>query len=289
MSPERRRLALRASTCALRMRQKAHIAPHEPCSVFDLADSLGVEVRLAALPSAEGIYSPGKPVIVVSSLRPPGRQAFTCAHELGHHAYGHGEQFDELVEERGTRRRFDPKEFEADCFATALLLPRTAVLKGLASRGWNPKTLSPEQGYTLASWLGVGYTTLISNMQWGMGLLTPGQAAGLEKIKRPQIRKSILGRDCRDNLIVVDEHWTGRAIDAQVDDLILLPRAIAIEGGVVVEQLGDSEQGCLVRAARPGVGRASFGNGEWAQFIRVSRKQFTGLARFRHLEEVDDE
>jgi Zn-dependent peptidase ImmA (M78 family) len=272
----------------LRIRQKAQIAPHHPCSVFDLADKLGVEVRLAALPSAEGIYSPEKPVIIVSSLRPPGRQAFTCAHELGHHAYGHGERFDELVEVRRTKRRFDPKEFEADCFATALLMPRTAVLKGLGSRGWNPKTLSPEQAYALASWLGVGYTTLISNMHWGMGLLSPHQAATLEKVKRPQIRKSILGRECKEHLIVVGEAWTGRAIDGQVDDLILLPAGTAVEGQVV-DQVCNSPKGRLVRAAKPGVGRAASSDGSWAQFLRVSRKQYAGLARFRHLEEVDDE
>jgi IrrE N-terminal-like domain len=287
MSPERRRLALRASTVALRIRQKAQIAPHQPCNVFDLADGLGVEVRFAPLPSAEGVYSPGKPVIIVSSLRPAGRQAFTCAHELGHHAYGHGEQFDELIEERGKNRRFDPKEFEADSFASALLMPRTAILKGLSERGWNSKTLSPEQAYELASWLGVGYGTLISNMQWGMGFLTPDQAAILEKVKLPQIRKSILGQECRDHLVVVDEVWSGRAIDVQVDDLILLPKG-DLEGAVV-EPIRTLSTGCLVRAIRPGVGRAISSNGLWAQFIRVSRKQYAGLARFRHLEEVDDE
>jgi hypothetical protein len=138
MTPERRRLALRAASAALRLRQKMQIAPDQPCSVFDLAAEIGVEVRLAALPSAEGIYSPGKPVIIVSSLRPPGRQAYTCAHEIGHHVYGHGEQFDELVEERGKNRKHDPKEFEADCFASSLLMPKTALLKGLAARGWLP-------------------------------------------------------------------------------------------------------------------------------------------------------
>jgi len=55
MSPERRRLALRASSAALRVRQKAQIVSDHPCNVFDLAEALGIEVRLAALPSAEGI------------------------------------------------------------------------------------------------------------------------------------------------------------------------------------------------------------------------------------------
>ena len=157
MTPERRRLALRAASAALRLRQKARIAPERPCNVFDLALEIGIEVRLAALTSAEEIYSPGKPVIVVSSLRPPGRQAFTCAHEIGHNVYGHGEQFVELVEERGTNRNHDPREFEADCFASSLLMPKTALPKGLAARGWSPQSLSPEQVYRLASWLGVGY------------------------------------------------------------------------------------------------------------------------------------
>jgi Zn-dependent peptidase ImmA (M78 family) len=288
MTPERRRLALRAASAALRLRQKARIASDQPCNVFDLAVELGVEVRLAALPSAEGIYSPGKPVIIVSSLRPPGRQAFTCAHELGHHVYGHGEQFDELVEERRKTRTHDPKEFEADCFASALLMPKTALLKGLAARGWNARNLSPEQVYRLASWLGVGYMTLIGNMNWAVALLDREHAAALEKVKIPQIRKLILGRECKQHLVVVDDCWTGRAIDAQVDDLILLPPTAVVEGAVV-EPVCSGPKGCLVRAALPGVGRASISDSGWAQYLRVSRKQFAGLARFRHLEETEDE
>lgn len=288
MTPERRRLALRAASAALRIRQKQQVAPDQPCCVFDLAEAIGIEVRFADLPSAEGIYSPAKPVIIVSSLRPPGRQAFTCAHEVGHHAYGHGEQFDELVEDRAKRRWYDPKEFEADCLASALLMPKTAVLKGMAARGWSPKTIAAEKLYVLASWLGVGYATLIGNMNWGMNLLTRQQAEALEKVKLPQIRHSILGCDCKDHLIVVDRDWTGRPIDAQVGDVILLPGGTALEG-TVADTLHSDATRHMVRAANPGVGRALIQGTNWAQYIRVSRKQFTGLARFRYLEEVDDE
>lgn len=288
MTPERRRLALRATSLALRIRQKAGIPPDQPCCVYDLAAELGVEVRFAELPSAEGVYSPGKPVIIVSSLRPPGRQAFTCAHEMGHHAYGHGEQFEELVEDRTKNRRSDPKEFEADCFASALLIPKTGLLKGMAARGWNPKEISAEQVYALASWLGVGYATLLGNMDWGMGFLTKEQVDDLARIKPPQIRKLILGRECKEHLVVVDRFWTGRAVDAQVEDLIMLPSASVVEGKVV-ERIDAHRHGCLVRAVTPGVGRATLPDAGWAQYIRVSRKQFAGLARFRHLEEVEDE
>jgi hypothetical protein len=288
MTPERRRLALRASTMALRIRQQYAIAPDQPCCVYDLAEKMGVEIRFAELPSAEGVYSPGKPVAIVSSLRPPGRQAFTCAHELGHHAYGHGEQFDELIEERGKRRRYDPKEFEADCFASALLMPKTALLKGLALRGWSPKNISAAQIYALASWLGVGYVTLIGNMQWGMNLLDRNQAAALEKLKGPQIRKSIVGCECKEHLIVADEAWSGRPIDAHAGDVLLLPAAALIEGEVM-ESIDSDQKRIIARAVRPGIGRAVIPNTAWAQYIRVSRKEFSGLARFRHLEEVEDE
>jgi Zn-dependent peptidase ImmA (M78 family) len=256
--------------------------------VYDLAEELGVELRFAELPSAEGVYSPDKPVIIVSSLRPPGRQAFTCAHELGHHVRGHGEQFDELVEKRGKNRRSDPKEFEADCFASALLMPKTAVLRGLVARGLNSKTVSSEQVYALASWLGVGYATLVGNMNWGMGLLTREEAEALEKVKGPQIRKSILGQECKEHLLVVDRAWSGRSVDAQVGDAILLPSTTVVEGAVV-EIVRRDARGCLVRGGKPGVGRASIPDTTWAQFIRISRKRYSGLARFRHLEEVEED
>jgi len=287
MTPERGRLALRAASTAYRIRQKHRIGADQPCNVYELAEAMGIEVRFADLPSAEGVYSPTRPAIIVSSLRPAGRQAFTCGHEIGHHAYGHGEQFDELVEDRAKRRGYDPKEFEADCFASALLMPKTALLKGMAARGWNPKNISPEQLYTLACWLGVGYSTLAGNMHWGMKLLGPQQAEALEKEKLPHIRRSILGYECKDHLIVVDEAWTGRPVDAQVGDVILLPAATILEGSVAETVHHDANRH-VVRASNPGVGRATHKTG-WAQYVRVSRKQFTGLARFRHLEEVEDE
>ena len=75
-------------------------------------------------------------------------------------------------------------------------------------------------------------------------------------MKRPQIRKSILGRECKEHLIVVDEAWTGRPIDAQVDDLILLPAAAIIEGASW--KPFDSDAKRMPGSGRnPGVGRAS--------------------------------
>src|SRR5437764_967903 len=68
-----------------------------PLCVYDLAEGLGVDVWFKAIPRLEGMYvkTPG-PSMVVSSLRPAGRQVYTGGHELGHHVYGHGSQIDEV-------------------------------------------------------------------------------------------------------------------------------------------------------------------------------------------------
>jgi hypothetical protein len=221
-------------------------------------------------------------------LRPPGRQAFTCAHEFGHHVYGHGEQFDELVEDRQTARKFDEKEFIADCFAGALLMPKSADLKGLSARSLQAETAQAHELYGVSSWLGVGYTALLYHMNKVLGLLSADRLAILEKVRLPAIRKTILGQDRSEHLIVADDPWSGRAIDAQVSDLIMLPPAAQTEGSVL-EVIRRDSQLCLAQAVQPGVGRVIQPGTNWVHFTRVSRKEFVGLARFRHLEEVQDE
>src|ERR1017187_9706074 len=54
--------------------------------------------RLAAKPLRARMSS------AITSTDTASNSTSSCAHELGHHIYGHGEQFDELVEDRGTRK-----------------------------------------------------------------------------------------------------------------------------------------------------------------------------------------
>ena len=74
---------------ALRVRTRAGLGLEEAVCVYDLAEHLGIEVRFTDIPSMEGMYYlASEPSIILSSLRPPGRRVFTCAHELGHHSNG---------------------------------------------------------------------------------------------------------------------------------------------------------------------------------------------------------
>jgi hypothetical protein len=43
----------------------------------------------------------------------------------------------------------------------------------------------------------------------------------------------------------------------------------------------------VVRAVRPGLSRVLRPSANWACFLRVSRRQYVGLARYRHLEDPD--
>ena len=118
---DRRAIARQSIAAALRTRLSVGYGLDHAVCVYDIAEKLGLEVRFLDLPTMEGMYSSASsPTIIVSSLRPPGRRAFTCAHELGHHNRSDGVEIDELVEQWYIPR-FDPKEFAADCFAGALL------------------------------------------------------------------------------------------------------------------------------------------------------------------------
>lgn len=111
-------IATDALTKALKARKRLGISPQESISAMDAAERMGIEVRLVDFPSMEGMYVAGDaPKIIMSSLRPPGRRSFTCAHEIGHHLFGHGEQFDELISDRSFSRAESDVEFAADCFA----------------------------------------------------------------------------------------------------------------------------------------------------------------------------
>lgn len=288
MTLDRPRLARDAIVRAYSVRGDAGLPLDVPVCVFDLALGMGIDVWFKAIPRMEGMYckDPG-PAIVVSSLRPAGRQAYTGGHEVGHHVYGHGTRVDELIGPGGRGADLE-EEFLADCFAGFLLMPKAAVVRGFASRGWAPATATPEQVFAVAGWLGVGYDALVTHMHASLRLLNQRQAAALRKVTPKKIKSQLIGRDWAEELLVADPQWEGRAFDIQVGDAILVPP------GVVVEHVGltagsDSLFNTVLRGTAPGRGRILDPATGWAAFVRVSRREYVGRARFRHLEESDDD
>ena len=284
---DRRAIARKAAAEALRARQRAGYGLELPICIYDLAQSLGIEVRFLDVPSLEGMYySAPAPHIILSSLRPPGRRAFTCAHELGHHVRGDGTHIDELVQQ-WERARFEPSEFAADCFAGIILMPRMAVQRTFALREWDIQRCTPGQVYTVSNYFGVGYSTLINHMRSGLLLLPGTHAAALLRVTPRQAQAQALGWESQETVWIVDPQWAGRAIDVEVGDLVFVQGQPTFEGSCLA-QVQDMRDGRLFRARQPGIGK--FCDGEsWSAFVRVSRHAFVGRSIFRHLEQGDDE
>ena len=262
----------------------------QPICVYDICEKMGISVWFADIPSMEGLYLPDaqpRPAIVVSSLRPSGRRAITCGHELGHHCFGHGEQWDELIETRNETRGFQPNEYQADLFSASLHMPKLAVCHAISSRQIDLRRCGPETVYALSNWFGVGYATLIIHMRGTLNLLHESRATDLRRYKPHDIRSELRGAPCPENLIVVDRYWLDRPIDLQVGDLIVAPPHTAVEGQEI-ELIEDSPTRNLIMARCPGIGRIRNGNLDLAAFVRVSRTQYVGRAPYRFDEEVDD-
>ena len=280
-------IARRALAAALRVRQQAGIGVGSPLCPFDLAEHMGVDVWFSDIASLEGMHVEAEqPLLLVGSGRPAGRQAFTCAHELGHRHFRHGTRVDQLLSDGKPGSRFDPEEFAADAFGGFLLMPKSAVMRGFVSRRWRPEQCAPEQAYVVASWLGVSYEALITHLAWSLRLLARAEAERLLRTRLADIRGTIVGQGVPGHLVVADRQWFGRAVDVCVGDHILAPAGSLIPDGLV-EHMGEHASGSLLRASRPGIGRVISADGRWSTFLRVMRAGYVGRATYRHLEDPD--
>ena len=280
-------LGTRAAREATRLRARLRIEPTSTVCPLDVAVELGIVVRLHALPSLEGMYSPGrKPVMVLSTERPWGRIRHTCGHELGHHVFGHGASFDEFC--GSGRRGWKLAEFLADRFATGLLMPKLAVAAAIRRRGWSVARLSPEQAFVLAQEFGVGYTNFVSHLEQTLKVMDSRTAKGLRRSGRElrRLRNAVAGFEVAHDVFVGDEHWGARPIDIETGDIVVVP----------VDALFSGHCARVVRKPVPHLHGIAAGEGQLklrtrrpAIRVRVSRRGFTGLGRYRHMSEPDDE
>jgi Zn-dependent peptidase ImmA (M78 family) len=287
-----RALATQAMQAAAATRAKGKLDQAGPICIYGLCETLGVQVRFNNI-NMEGMYQRGLPPrIHLSARRPLPRRAYNCAHELGHHVFGHGSSIDELREDAKAQPWEDPKEFLADAFAGFILMPIIGLRRAFSIRGWTPETATAAQIFTIASEFGVGYATLLTHLSAGVNMLSRGRAAALQRATPKALRMDILGVLTPEPLIVADRHRAAHALDAEVKTLLLLPPGTEPTGdGLAFEQ--DLATGRLFRAVKPGIYQATAHG--WAIFVRIAPIQknepygYVGLAQYRHLEEDPDE
>ena len=288
----RRALATQSMQAAAATRAKANLDQAGPICIYGLCETLGIVVRFNNF-NMEGMYQRGLPPrIHLSARRPLPRRTYNCAHELGHHVFGHGSSIDELREDAKAQPWEDPKEFLADTFAGFILMPIIGLRRAFSVRSWTLETATPAQILTVACEFGVGYATLLTHLSASVNILSRGRAAALRRVTPKALRMDILGALTPEPLIVADHHRTAPTLDAEVKTLLLLPPGAEVTGGGLAFER-DLATGRLFRALKPGIFQASAG--EWAVFVRVAPVQknepygYVGLARYRHLEEDPDE
>jgi hypothetical protein len=276
------RVALRS---ALAVRRQAGISKDGPICVYDLSESLGVEVWFVGGASFAGMYPKGYNRLFIPAERPAGRKAFTCAHELAHWYFNHGTRIEEMDFDRLDHEV--PEEILANIFASYLLMPRSAVSDAFQRRNLQPRDADSVDIYMVACQLGVGYETLAKHLRWSLNAISLAHLNDLLAIPPKEIRRAVLGRTTPGHLVLAGPAWHTVAIDIEVGDLAILPHAIQTNGQSA-KIVGDCLHGTVVEGVRTGLTQAMQTDG-WSAMIRVSRRQFMGRGAYRHLEDPDED
>ena len=281
-------LAREAYKTAIQERRNVGINPATSICIFDFIYEKGIEVRFENISSMEGLYyNDGKPLILVSSCRPRGRVAFNCAHEYGHHVFGHGNIIDEVLDST-LKKKWEPEEFLADCFAGFLLMPKLAICKAFSVRCWDIKQCTPEQIFIISGYMGTGYNTLLTHMFYSLNILSKYQFETLSNIPPKSIKSKITGYEQAGELIIFDSKWEQKPVDLCIGDILIVPSNSTIEG-TCIEYIDTCPTGLIYRAFAQGLDRVYDEKEGWASHIRVSRPFFEGLIQYRHFPEVDSE
>jgi IrrE N-terminal-like domain len=290
MTTDKKALARQALVAALQLRQDKKRGLIEPVCPFDLALELEVDLWFKALPSLEGMYSSApRAAIIIGTERPGARQTYTCAHEIGHHVFGHGTKVDEIKTGASSNHPFDPEEFLAQSFAGFLLVPKLALDHACKTRHLKLQNIQPVDLYRLANYFGVGYTTLIRHLHYSLQCLSKTQEEALSEVSLKKIRSQFGVSDPAKPLTVLDRSWSGAAANLEIGDTVVVPSNCKFEGLCLmqIETLPGGET--LYEAVTRGQGRVLSTSCDWSCFVRVRPKQFTGRAIYRHFPEVADE
>jgi Zn-dependent peptidase ImmA (M78 family) len=285
---EHKELIMKGMQASIKARIDAGADLKSPICVYGLCEKFGVTVRFNDI-NMEGMYDRNpKPRIHISALRPLARRNFTCAHELGHHIFGHGSTIDELRDDLINSTNRPPNEVLADTFAAFMLMPTLGLKEAFSRRGLDPNNASALDMYAIACNFGVGQSTLVNHLAFSLKFISPVKRAALGQITPKMIRTELLSENVSAHLIVADQHWNARTLDAEESSLLLLPTNVVADTSILMP-LRELASGKLFRTVRTGITRVVIPGTNWATYVRVARKQYVGLASYRHLEDsIDD-
>lgn len=219
------------------------------------------------------------PTAMISSLRPEVRQRFTCAHELGHHILGDGENIDPVEAANSSRNR-DEVEKSADLFAGFMLMPSSLIRSLFRDLNSDIETASPYEFLAVASALGVGYTTLLAQLVYSLKFLSRSRHTELMALSPQGIRRELGIDDATKPVLILDKCWRGRPLDLPLNGYLFV-RHCATESLPLdaLRQVGSVRDGQIFKAKTVGTFPARVNNSD--SEIRIYPARFAGLARHR--------
>lgn len=282
-------LVVRALKKADQIRTKLERDIFEPVNIFDDCAKLGLTVRFIDV-NMEGMYisqEDKNSTILLSNQRPLPRRCFTCAHELGHHVFGHGTKVDALTEEGNNFRSDDDEEFLVDVFAGALLMPIAGIQREFLKRNWSTQTASPMQFYTISNVFGTGYATLITHCRVNR-LIDDAKAKELLKTTPAKLLKMMMGSDSLKSYFkIIDPHSESSLVDLEVSNYLFLSKDVEVTGNHL-EKVQQTDTNLVYVARKPGIIRVATTDNNIAYFVRIQNSAYIGLAENRHLEDLKD-
>ncbi|MEQ9468003.1 MAG: ImmA/IrrE family metallo-endopeptidase [Ekhidna sp.] len=266
-----------------RVRMELGLSIYEPLNIYDICKSLGIDVRFVNV-NMEGMYSDQghHPTILLSNQRPLPRRNYSCAHELGHHRFGHGTRVDMMTDEERANASYNNEEILVDSFAGALLMPLAGLQAEFIQRGKDPKKSSPLDFMIIASIFGVGYGTIVTHCRIN-GLIGFDREKTLLKHSPAKILKGLLGKSQPTHYKILDEFGTGIPIDLEVSNLLILPTGYEAECDHLVK-IGEVGISSVFKAVYGGITRLNNESLKTGCFVRIQNKNYVGLAEYRHLE-----
>lgn len=284
----RKALVMQGMQASIAARMQAGVDLKSPACIYAMCEAHKIAVRFNDI-NMEGMYDrTPKPRIHISVLRPLARRTFTCAHELGHHVFGHGSTIDELQEDQASSANRPPNEILADAFAAFVLMPTLGLREAFAKRGLDPNRATALDMFAIACNFGVGQATLVNHLAYGIKMINQAQRDRLGLITPKMIRTELLGEIVSTPLTVADQHWNSPTLDLEQDALVLLPTGVVVDTSMLAPAR-ELAAGRLFYAAKCGITRVAIPGTSWATYVRIARRRYVGLARFRHLEETADE
>ena len=224
--------------------------------VFGMLVNRDIPVMFRPLKNLLGAYidDPDQGVMVTTQRQLP-VQRFTAAHELGHAALGHEASLDE--EEILTRALFvtasnyDPREIQANAFATELLTPAWLIVLHMNRQAWKRENLTdPIVVYQLALRMGSSYSATCYALAECNGIDRPTRDK-LLKVKPKTIKQSLAKPyepgSWYGDVWLVTERDSGMVLEGSRSDLVVLKFQEHASSGYVW-QFGDlADAGLAIR------------------------------------------